>query len=180
MEAEELTALVRAGKRRPLWTPGPATQTVAYGRPEVERLLPHRDPFLFVDTITAVDLEQGAIAGTRRIRPDDPIFVGHFPGNPIYPGVLQLETMGQLGLCFSALVRGGHGASIGPDARPIDARALKVQHAIFLGPALPGDELTLLAKLVEGDTYGAIYAGQLLKGDAVVCFAVMEAYLVEG
>lgn len=178
MQPEDLSALMRAGKKRPLWTAGPATREVDIGRAAVERLLPHRDPFLFVERITAIDLEQQTIAGRRRIDPNDPIFVGHFPGAPIYPGVLQLETMGQLGICLASFQsRSSH--DVPPDAVPANVRALKIHGAIFLAEVLPGDELTIQAKLVESDGYGAICAGQLLKGDTITAFAVMEVYLVD-
>lgn len=178
MQPEELSALMRAGKKRAMWTPGPATREVDIGRGAVERLLPHRDPFLFVERITSIDLEQQTIAGRRRIDPKDPIFAGHFPGAPIYPGVLQLETMGQLGICLASFAtRSSH--DVPPDAVPANVRALKIHGAIFLAEVLPGDELTILAKLVESDGYGAICAGQLLKGDTITAFAVMEVYLVD-
>jgi hypothetical protein len=58
-------------------------------------------------------------------------------------------------------------------------RALKIHTALFLTEVLPGDELTILASLLESDGYGAICAGQLLKGGVPASFAVMEVYLVE-
>ena len=178
MQPEDLSALLRAGKKKPLFVPGAATREVDHGRAAIERLLPHRDPFLFVDRITAVDLETQSIAGVRRIDPGDPIFVGHFPGAPIYPGVLQLETMGQLGICLASFVaRQSH--EVPPDAVPPNVRALKVHTAMFLAAVMPGDELTVTAKLVENDGYGAICEGQILKGGTITAYAVMEVYLVD-
>ena len=179
MEADQLASLTRAAKKRPIWTPGPDTREVDLGRAAVEKLLPHRDPFLFVERITAIDLAVPGIAGKRRIDPADPLFAGHFPGAPIYPGVLQIETMGQLGICLAHFaVKKSH--EVAADTTPAPVRALKIHTALFLTEVLPGDELTILASLLESDGYGAICAGQLLKGGVPACFAVMEVYLVEG
>jgi 3-hydroxymyristoyl/3-hydroxydecanoyl-(acyl carrier protein) dehydratase len=177
VQPEDLAALTRAGKKRRLWPAGPGTRAVDHGRDAVERLLPHRDPMLFVDRITEIDLEQRAIAGSRRIDPHDPLFAGHFPGAPLYPGVLQLETMGQLGICLASFVSRG-ALDVPADAVPVNVRALKVHTAVFLAEVLPGDELTILAQIVESDEYGAICSGQLWKGDIITAFAVMEVYLV--
>ena len=178
MEPDELSALVRAGKKRPLFEPTPA-QAVSLGRPEIEKLLQHRDPFLLVDRVTAIDAPGQAIAGTRRIDQAEPSFAGHFPGEPIYPGVLQLEIMGQLGLCLLGLLKDGQYAGV-PEDGPRQARALKIHHAIFLAAVRPGDELTILARVIESDTYTALCAGQLVRGDTIYAFAVMEVYFVEG
>ena len=178
MEAEQLSALVRSLKKRPL-TLGSESRVVDYGREAIERLLPHRDPFLFVDRITAVDLEGRVARGTRRLNPTDPVFAGHFPGMPVYPGVLQLETMGQLGICLASFVR-RMSVDIPPDLTPENVRALRVHAAVFLAEVLPGDDVTILAKLVESDAYGGVCAGQLIKGDSVASLMVMEVYLVEG
>lgn len=186
MQPEELEAVVRRARKRPLWEPGRTTRAISFGRPDVERILPHRDPFLFVDAITAVDLEQAALSGRRTICPDDPIFVGHFPGQPIYPGVLQIETMGQLGVCLAHFAN-DRTHEIAADARPTDVRAFKVHHALFQAEVLPGDELAILATLLHADAYTAICAGQLLTtrrsgaaSEPTICaLAVMEVYFVD-
>lgn len=171
-------AIVKAARRRPLWVEGPATVAVAHKRDAIERLLPHRDPFLFVQQITAVDLEQGAIRGRRRIDPADGVFVGHFPGEPIYPGVLQIETMGQLGLCLFHFVEVGS-AVVAPDSRPRPVRATRIHSAQFLTEVRPGDELEIYAKLIYHDDFTAACAGQLMRNDVVVSVGVMEVYFVE-
>lgn len=63
---------------------------------EIEKILPHRKPFLFVDKMVSQEYMKEAIG--YRIIPSDEFWVeGHFPDNPVYPGVLQLETMAQIG-----------------------------------------------------------------------------------
>jgi len=63
---------------------------------EAVGLLPHRPPFLFVDAVDA--LEPGESARARyRVKGDEPFLAGHFPGNPIFPGVIQLEALAQAG-----------------------------------------------------------------------------------
>ncbi|MCL4416374.1 MAG: 3-hydroxyacyl-ACP dehydratase FabZ [Actinobacteria bacterium] len=63
---------------------------------EIEQILPHRDPFLFVDEIT--ELIPGEYAkGIKYVKEDEYYFKGHFPGNPIMPGVIIIETIAQVG-----------------------------------------------------------------------------------
>jgi 3-hydroxymyristoyl/3-hydroxydecanoyl-(acyl carrier protein) dehydratase len=136
-------------------------------------MLQHRHPFLFVDHLTEVDFELAAVSGERTIDPADPLFTGHFPGEPLYPGVLQLETMGQYGLCLLHMLRDSS------EAAPAPVRALKIHHALFLREVRPGDRLKVLGKLVESDDYTAVCAGQIFRGGEICSFAVMEVYFVE-
>jgi 3-hydroxyacyl-[acyl-carrier-protein] dehydratase len=163
--------VVRRARKNRLWTREATTKTLDLGRPEVDKMLPHRDPFAFVDGIVAFDPAQRAVEGVRRIHKDDPIFVGHFPKHPVYPGVLLVETMGQLACCLRGLLQ--------PKDGPLDVRALSVQSATFLAEVKPGANLTVLAReLDDGDTIG-VSAGQILDGDRIVATCVMEVYFVD-
>jgi 3-hydroxymyristoyl/3-hydroxydecanoyl-(acyl carrier protein) dehydratase len=178
VDAELLETLVRRLRRAHLTAGGAPMVPMAAGRAEIARVLPHRAPFLLLDELTAIDLGGRRMSGRRAIDPADPILAGHFPGEPIYPGVLQIEMMGQLGLCLLALCAAG-AAAIAPDATPRQVRALKVHHALFAAPVLPGDALEVGAHLVEHDGLTGIVAGQIHRGDTLCSLLVMEVYLVD-
>jgi 3-hydroxymyristoyl/3-hydroxydecanoyl-(acyl carrier protein) dehydratase len=172
-------SLAKRVGRAPLWSPSGEAEPVSIDRAGIERLIPHRDPFLLVDEITAIDLEARAIRGRRWIDAADPVFRGHFPGHPVYPGVLQLEIIGQLGLCLLQFLAAGTTA-VTNDTRPRDARAVRIRHAQFQEAILPGDELTLLCQAIEVDDFIGVCAGQIWRGGALCAFGVMEVYFVDG
>lgn len=170
--------VIKKARRRPLFAQTATTQTVSIGRSEIQRLLPHRDPMLLVDRISAIDLDSETMLAHRRIDPGDPLLAGHFPGYPVYPGALLVETMGQASLCLHQLCARGR-AEVLPDDRPDPLRLLRVHHALFQAEALPGDDLTLMSHRLEHDDYTVVCAGQVLKGDTICATAIMEVYLVE-
>jgi 3-hydroxymyristoyl/3-hydroxydecanoyl-(acyl carrier protein) dehydratase len=162
-----------------MFTAGPGERAVSHGRDAVQRILEHRAPFLFVDEITAVDLDAGTLRARRVIDPADPVFAGHFPGKPFYPGVLSLETMGQVGLCALYFHR-ARTVEIPVETTPQPARAIFVHHAAFISEVLPGDELEALATVIDCDEYTAVCAGQLLRpGGVIAAVGVMEVYFVD-
>jgi 3-hydroxymyristoyl/3-hydroxydecanoyl-(acyl carrier protein) dehydratase len=92
--------------------------------------------------------------------------------------VLQVEMTGQLGLCLVHFI--GNGTyRISEDAAPAEVRALRVHHAQYLLPIVPGDLVEVHAALLEEDAMTATCAGQVVKEGKVVSLAVQEVYFVE-
>lgn len=174
----ETEALVRRLRKQPILPESDTAHSVSYGVSEIERLIPHRPPMRLVDGLTAIDLEGRRIRGTRTLDPSDPIFAGHFPGHPVYPGVLQVETMGQLALCLATFLT-HRSVEIGADVEPVAVRALRIIHAQYFEPLLPGDVLTLHASILDEDGMTATAAGQVVKQGRIASISLQEVYFVE-
>jgi 3-hydroxymyristoyl/3-hydroxydecanoyl-(acyl carrier protein) dehydratase len=179
----ELDAELRVWQERPLWEPGPGTFPVKYGRAVIEQILPHRPPFLFVDAITRIDVQQGCLRGQRRIDADDPVFAGHFPSDPVYPEVLQVEMLAQLGLCLLYFWRARSPAIPTLPAghrMPAALPRVEIHRARFGAEARPGDGLTLLVRLLTGEAGTACCAGQVRREETVCTVAVLEFHALRG
>lgn len=136
---------------------------------DIEKILPHRYPFLLVDRIVKVDLEQSEIIGLKNVTVNEPFFQGHFPSVPIMPGVLILEALAQTG---GVLVhQKGYGKKI--------AVLLNIARAKFRRPALPGDVLYLHAKGVHVSANGGKIEAKAMIGDALAVEAELSFALVD-
>lgn len=64
---------------------------------QIKKIIPHRDPMLMVDSIEEMDIEAGTVTGIKHLTGDELFFPGHFPGNPVMPGVFIIEALAQTG-----------------------------------------------------------------------------------
>lgn len=110
---------------------------------DIERTIPHRPPFLFVDIIVSVT-EDHAVC-QRTIDAEENYFAGHYPGNPIMPGVLISEALFQTGAILLGKRIEGEGKSLG-DVTPVLSR---IKDARFKNMVKPGETLTLDVSLKE-------------------------------
>jgi len=106
---------------------------------EILNAIPHRPPFLFVDRI--VELSDTRIKTMKEIKPDDPVFEGHYPGQPIMPGALICESIFQTGAILLSKMMGSMGGGI-----PVLTR---INNAKFKSIVKPGSTLDIEAELVE-------------------------------
>lgn len=134
----------------------------------VRGLVPHRRPFLFVDRVTRLDTAGGVIAGRYDVGQDSAVLAGHFPGRPVWPGVLQVEAVGQAGLC---LVRAIQGVSEGaPGSR---FHLTDVLSARFATPVAPDVDVEIVACILPDGLF-TIVVGQCLQRDRVCSAAALR------
>jgi UDP-3-O-[3-hydroxymyristoyl] N-acetylglucosamine deacetylase/3-hydroxyacyl-[acyl-carrier-protein] dehydratase len=120
------------------------TKEPLYDINDIEKMLPHRYPFLLVDKV--MEIGEESIIGVKNVTMNEPMFQGHFPGNPVFPGVLQIEAMAQCGGIFSL--------SKVEDPHLYSTYFMKIDNVKFKKKVLPGDtlvfELNLLSPMRRG------------------------------
>ncbi len=148
-----------------------------YKREDIKKIIPHRKPFLLVDKLHGIDLDKKneIIIGSRFIPADDPVFSGHFPDFPLYPGSLQIEMAGQLGLCLSYFVMNSRN-SIAADARPVSVRATKILGALFLEPLLPENQVRIISKNLEYDDFFGTVISQVISKRKICCVCISQVF----
>lgn len=135
----------------------------------ISRLLPHRYPFLLVDKI--IELTETYVVGVKNVTVNEPFFQGHFPGNPIFPGVLQIEAMAQTGgiLALNAV----------DDPCNWDTYFLKIENTKFKAKVVPGDTLVLKMELLEPIRRGIVHMqGTAYVGNRIVSEGELTAQIV--
>ncbi|NBB80248.1 MAG: beta-hydroxyacyl-ACP dehydratase [Verrucomicrobia bacterium] len=138
------------------------------------RTIPHRPPFLFIDEIVALR-EDGATC-KRTIREEEPQFEGHYPGNPIMPGVLLCEACFQTGAIYLAKQIEKAGRSLN-DVTPVLSR---ISDARFKQMVKPGDEIVIEVTMKEKVSRFFFMQGKVLKGGKPAMTIEFALAMVEG
>lgn len=136
---------------------------------QIKNILPHRPPFLLIDKILSMTEER--IVGLKNVTMNEPFFVGHFPDEPVMPGVLQVEAMAQTGgvLVLSSV----------PNPQDYNTLFLKIENVRFRRKVVPGDTLILDAKLTGPIRRGICQMnGTAYVGDIVVMEAQLTASII--
>ena len=136
---------------------------------EIQRLLPHRYPFLLVDRVVELEPNKRVLA-YKHVTANEPFFQGHFPGRPVMPGVLVVEAMAQAGGLLTQLSKQA-------DDDPEQAFYLvKVDNAKFSRMVVPGDRLDLEVVLKRQIRNMAQYIGiARVDGEQVACAEILCA-----
>jgi len=141
---------------------------------EIQEIIPHRYPFLLVDRITEVIKNEGLV-GYKNVSISENVFQGHFPGHPIYPGVMILEGMAQAGgiLAFQSM------DMTKEEAAQKVVYFMSIDKAKFRAPVKPGDRLEYRISVIKHK--GAIWMlkGEAFVDDKMVSEAELKAMIVD-
>lgn len=170
--------LIKRLKREPISLPGQSTVELDLGKAQIERLIPHRVPFLLINRIKRLSLEQQTLEVGVKVEKSDPVFAGHFPDNPVYPGVLLIEMMGQAGLCLSHYIS-NQTDQVASDTHPVKGLFTRVHNAGFIQAVLPEDDLIIRVQMLEMDPFFGMVAAQVLRDGAIVTHSLLEVYFDE-
>jgi UDP-3-O-[3-hydroxymyristoyl] N-acetylglucosamine deacetylase/3-hydroxyacyl-[acyl-carrier-protein] dehydratase len=140
---------------------------IQLGHEDILKILPHRYPFLLVDSVQEI-IPDKYIRATKNVSFNDNFFNGHFPGNPTMPGVLMIEAMAQAGG-----IMGLYGSKEGEG--PNSVLFLGIDKARFRGIVRPGDQLQMEITMKKYRRGTGVFEGKCYVGDKLVCEAEMLA-----
>ena len=137
---------------------------------EIQKILPHRPPFLLIDRIEELEPGKHAV-GKKCVTMNEPFFQGHFPGQPIMPGVLIIESMAQTGgiLLLNSF----------PDPEKKLVLFMQINNAKFRKPVLPGDQLYLEIELTNKKSKVVLMKGKAFVNEILVAEADFMAGIVD-
>ena len=157
----------RKNRGKPTYDPN---QQPKYNTQQIEKILPHRHPFLLVDKI--MELTENYVVGIKNVTYDEYFFPGHFPNNPVMPGVLQIEALAQTGgiLALSKV----------DDPEHWSTYFIKIDYAKFRHFVVPGDTLVLKMELLSPLRRGICeMKGTAYVGDRLVAEGILIAQIIK-
>jgi 3-hydroxyacyl-[acyl-carrier-protein] dehydratase len=135
----------------------------------IQRILPHRYPFLLIDRVVDLTRKERIVA-LKNVSANEPFFAGHFPGFPIMPGVLIVEAMAQAG-----------GALLLTEVPDRDDKLMVftgIERARFRRPVVPGDQLRIEVEVLAWRRTAVRMQGRAFVGDKLACEAIVTCQLV--
>ena len=146
-----------------------------YNVVEIQKILPHRYPFLLVDRVTELNIGE-YIEGFKNVSISEPVFQGHFPEHPIYPGVMIIEGMAQVGgvLAFKSMDNATQ--------KEIENKVvyfMSIDKAKFRAPVTPGDQLVYKINVIKNK--GSVWQldAKAYVDDKIVAQAELKAMIVD-
>ena len=137
---------------------------------EIQRILPHRYPFLLIDRVIEITARERIVA-VKNVTANEPFFMGHFPGFPIMPGVLIIEAIAQAG-----------GALLLKDIGDREGKLMVftgIERARFRKPVLPGDQLRIEVNVLAWRRTAVRMEGKAYVGAKLACEAVVSCQLID-
>ena len=141
---------------------------------EIQKILPHRYPFLLVDRVTEVEAHK-SLRGYKNVSISENVFQGHFPGHPIYPGVMILEGLAQAGgiLAFKSM------DMTEEEAAKKVVYFMSIDKAKFRAPVTPGDRLEYRITVIKQRGNIWVLDGKAFVDDKLVSEAELKAMIVD-
>jgi 3-hydroxyacyl-[acyl-carrier-protein] dehydratase len=136
----------------------------------IQRLLPHRYPFLMIDRVLEVERKKRLVA-IKNVSANEPFFQGHFPGQPIMPGVLIIEAMAQAGAVLLLLEF--------PDRQDKLTVFSGIERAKFRRPIVPGDQVRLEISVIVWRGNAGKMEGKALVDGKLACEAVISCRIID-
>lgn len=149
----------------------PGTELGSFDIDDIKRMIPHRYPFLLIDKVVDVVAETSAV-GVKNVTANEPHFEGHFPVQPIMPGVLIIEAMAQTAAVLVV-------ATLGNEARGQLVYFMTIDNARFRRPVTPGDQLQLSVVKEQRRLGMWKFRGRATVGDQLVAEAVIGAKIIQ-
>jgi 3-hydroxyacyl-[acyl-carrier-protein] dehydratase len=137
---------------------------------EIQRLLPHRYPFLLIDRVLEIERKKRLVA-IKNVTANEPFFQGHFPGNPIMPGVLLVEAMAQAGAVLLLLEL--------PDRKNKLVVFSGIERAKFRRPVVPGDQVRLEIDVIVWRGNAGRMQGKALVEGKVACETIISCRVID-